>query len=102
MNPAFEKFILKSRPYCEMPSQNGAPLCARQATRIVVMRSERWHYNIAICDQCADYLEARRQQFCPCGQKMMRSTHQRREQPGGKTNNKLKEPNEERRSAPAK
>jgi len=56
MNPAFEKFVLKARPYCEMPSQDGAPMCARQATRVVVMRGERWHYNIAICDQCADYL----------------------------------------------
>ena len=62
MNPYVEKFVLKARAWCEMPSADGVPLCARQATHVVEMRSERWQYNMAICDDCADYLETIRKE----------------------------------------
>ena len=55
MDAKLEQFILRHRQWCEMPSAEGAPVCARVATHIVEVKGDKWHFNLAVCDECARY-----------------------------------------------
>jgi hypothetical protein len=61
MTKALETFILKARPHCEMPDENGAPICISKATHILeVTSSQGYCYTIAACDDCARYVRKHR------------------------------------------
>ncbi len=53
MTKTLEKFILKSRVFCEIPDENGVPICMRHATHLVEVVGK---YTLAVCDQCAAYI----------------------------------------------
>jgi hypothetical protein len=51
MNTAFEKFILKHRAICEMPSVDGVPMCMKPSTHLVQLSGKlMMMYTMAVCD----------------------------------------------------
>jgi hypothetical protein len=61
MNKHHERFLLKHRPYCEFPDASGAATCMRRSTRVIMLTGRRWNYQVAVCDDCADYAEKEKQ-----------------------------------------
>jgi hypothetical protein len=51
-----EKFILKQRPWCEMPDERGNPMHMVKATRLLQVRRKGYSFTVAACAACANYL----------------------------------------------
>jgi hypothetical protein len=43
------------RRYCQFPAKNGAPLCMKKVTHVVLMGTFLADFSIEVCDDCADY-----------------------------------------------
>lgn len=60
---SLKNYFLSQRPYCEMPSETGAPTCLRTATQVhhikgrsgALLCDTRWF--MAVCQECHDYIE---------------------------------------------
>ena len=56
------KFYLLRHPYCEMPSESGAPTCMRRAVQIHHMHGRTGtllcdvSFWLAVCRECHDYI----------------------------------------------
>jgi hypothetical protein len=61
MNKDLEAYILRNRPYCEMPSRNGSPACMNLATHVHKFTSKKTaaSYWVAACDDCHVYIKTK-------------------------------------------
>jgi hypothetical protein len=49
--------MLRERSWCEMPDENGKPVCMRPAAHILTLPSQ---YTVAVCNECAAYIAKER------------------------------------------
>lgn len=58
-----KEHFLRARPYCEFPSETGAPVCMRPATQVHHMKGRLGpllcdtRFWMAVCMECHDYIE---------------------------------------------
>jgi hypothetical protein len=62
MNKQVEKFIIRHRPWCEFPDKNGAPSCMNPATHVITLRGKSISYQVAVCDDCSQYVRNEHEQ----------------------------------------